>query len=340
MRLSRTGLVVLSLGIFGCAVPARQMRLAARITKAHVLIAQGQPERALAQVRRMDLSTARPVDHCRSLVVIARSLLEMHRDHEWPPAFREAARACDRFPILKARALLELGKSLWKRGARGPARAVFRAGVLLHPNEPAARRSVVWLERSVMGRFEAIAEFRKLYAMVRNTEVAPYLLYRAAALADEARDYQTAMSLRWLLVERYPGSHLADHCRLELAAWCLQEGCYWQAIDLLWPLVASHESSWWFGSYDTPSDRRALAMLPSIVWLASGDASAAARLSLSYALRYPARREAATALLRALQMAMDAGDQGLEEQAFRLLMGRYRDSEQARMALKLMGVSR
>ncbi|MBM4396955.1 MAG: hypothetical protein FJ087_14855 [Deltaproteobacteria bacterium] len=81
--------------------------------------------------------------------------------------------------------------------------------------------------------------------------------------ADAARRQAwRALAILDVLIREHPDSAFTDDALLESAAIATRLGRHWDAVRFYKAILAERETSWFFGSYDTPVIRAAAAALP------------------------------------------------------------------------------
>lgn len=204
-------------------------------------------------------------DRCPVYLAMARALRRAGRDIEALHSLAEVNRSCAGSPDTSAEGLLELAMIVG-RGSHARSVPFLRRVVTLFPDAPAARRAVVHIEEALGRDSDAVLEtLRLLHLEVRGSAVAPFLLFEAArawrARGGDAGLWR-ALALYSLLLREHPDSGLADDARLEAAAVATRLGRHIDAVRFYLEILASRETSWFFGDYDTPCTREAARRLP------------------------------------------------------------------------------
>lgn len=294
-------------------------------------VAKGRYEEAWSESIALERRAMDDLERCPVLLARARALTGLGRHDGAIRTFREAGRACSPSPMESARALFELGVLVASRSHEPlVALPVFRRVITRFPDEPAARRAVVWIRDLVVSRLgarAAVAEMRALYREVASSEVAPYLLFqaaealRAASAEEQARGEDTQrLVLYSLILKRHPDSHLADDAAVEAARICIEIGRPWVAARLLNRVLARRETSWFVGSYETPIYPEATLLLAEARLRATGDKVRAAIDLVQFARDFPADARVPEVLFRAYHLFRDSGLADEAREALRLLV--------------------
>ncbi len=270
MRLTGTGtptgciLAILDLAL-GCAASPGRTAFLEDLALVEARVAQRRYEEAASLAEVLEARALDDASLCPVLLARARAQAGLGQWGEALRTFGRVARVCELSPLVSARALFEMG-CLLATQSPDPEEAlfVFRRVVTRFPDEPAARRAVVWIRDIVGPRQGALAvvdEMRSLYRQAASGDVAPYLLFQAAEALREAEGAgdtvredtrRDRLALYAVLLERHPDSRLADDAAVEAARICLDMGEPWTAATLLVGVLRRRETSWFIGSYETP----------------------------------------------------------------------------------------
>lgn len=240
-------------------------------------LGQGYHQEALESSAELYPRARTAEERCKVLLARARSLAGLRLFAQSLESYARLSSECGGNPMISAKGLFELGV-LVARSASEESMAlnVFRKVVVRFPDEPAAKRSVVWLRdlmRDRIGHAGVVEEFRVLYREVARSAVGPYLVFEAAQLVEDLEDRGPgkALSLYRLLIDDHPGSALVDDALFESARISLDLGLAWDAVGLLKSIMKRRETSLLFGSYDSAVYPKAAFLLAEASFLATGD---------------------------------------------------------------------
>jgi len=239
--------------------------------------AQGYYREALALAEGLMPMARTPEEQCKVTLVLARSRagLGMHRGAL--DTFARLPDVCGDDPMISAKGLYEMG--VWvAQSSPGECNPldIFRAVVTRFPDEPAAKRSVVWIRDILKNRgpvADVVAELQTLYGEVARSAVGPNLAFEAALLLEGlgGDGPAQALSLYSLVVRRHPDSGLVDDALFESARISMNLGYHWDAVGFLKTIMKRRETSLLFGSYDSAMYPKAAFLLAETTFLATGD---------------------------------------------------------------------
>lgn len=274
-------------------------------------VAQGRYEEALAGVQETRFED----NACDVLLVRARALAGLGRFREALDDFARIGKTCSDNRMISARALFEMAVIVAGKSRNAPESVpLFRKVAVLFPEEPAARRAVVWLKEILVrhgGPNEALAELRALYREVGGTDLGALILFEAAQILGASRGVDEDVILRRLalyslILERHGQTNFADDAAIEAARLCLRLGYPMVAAKLAGKVLEKREVSWFIGSYDTW-------VYPEAAWIraraleAAGDLGGAARAYIWFAEEFPGERRGEAALIRACALFRKLG---------------------------------
>ncbi|NOZ01748.1 MAG: tetratricopeptide repeat protein [Deltaproteobacteria bacterium] len=279
---------------------------------------------------------------CRVTMVLARSRAGLGQYARALDTFARLSDKCRRFPMASARGLYEMGVLIAEHAAdRLDALPVFRAVVTRFPNEPAAKRCVIWIRDIIRERFgpaSVITELREMYREVARSSVGPYLVFEAALL-EEALDADgpfRALSLYRLIIERHPDSALVDDAQFRSARISLDIGLAWDAVAFLKAIMARRETSLLFGSYDSSMYPKAMFLLAEALYKATGNPDDAIRQYRHFIATYTDSLKRDDAWFRIYELL---GESGRKNDARKVLVSLARDfplSEKGREARRIL----
>ncbi len=265
--------LVLPLVVFAaCAMdPARAARDQA-LTDLDIAVGQHRFAQAEAQARTfLAVPTGRLDERCPALLALARAVDGQGRAAEALDLLATLGRECASVPESSARGLVEVASLAERLGNKAVAERAWSRVVTAFPDDPAAQRAaeaVRDLRKEAAGPDAAIEALRRLYRVVPDRQVSPFLLFLAARLAEPTAP-DRALSLYRRIAEAHPSSGMANDATLAAGRLALALGRPREAADLAERLLAQREWSYLLGSYD-------LDLYPDAAFLRA-EAAAAAR---------------------------------------------------------------
>lgn len=304
--------------------------------------AQGYYQEALSKGEGLLPGARTPEERCKVTLVLARSLAGLGMHSRALEAFRRLPDECAEDPMISAKGLYELG--VWINGSSRDGAdplPVFRAVVTRFPDEPAAKRSVVWIRDILKGRGQVshlVAELQALYGEVARSAVGANLAFEAAQLleAEGGKGPAQALSLYSLVIRRHPKSGLVDDALFESARVSMDLGYHWDAVGFLKAIMKRRETSLLFGSYDSAMYPKAAFLLAEATFLATGDPEDAVNLYRHFITTYSQSSRRDDAWFRIYEIRKE---QGRNEEALAVLHRLVRDfplSGKGRAAKRLL----
>jgi len=280
-----------------------------------------------------------PADRCTSLLGLGRALDGQGRSAEALDALAWLGRDCASRPE-SARGLVQVASLAARLGRADVAGRAWSRVITAFPDDPSALRAVD--ELCAPGGPDAspgtvVARLQGLYAEVPDREVSPYLLVRAARLAEApgssnpaAADQAFALYRR--IVQAHPGSLQANDALLALARLALAAGRPAEAAGYAESLLVQREWSYLMVSYDTD-------VYPAAAFLRAEAARAAGEPPASvagwydaFARWFPESPRVPLARLRAARAIEASGDLPDARARFRRLAGDHPGTPAARWA--------
>lgn len=244
-------------------------------------------DEAEAGARRLLPVADRLQERCSLLLVLARVSAGRKQALEAIERYGAVGRECGADPMTSAQALFETGRVVAESDP-DPLKAlpVFEKVVRTFPDEPAARRALLWGRDLLLERRDREAAIRWLRERHRDagrkTRAAGYALFEGAMLVKDrppaagAEDPRVeALALFDLLAREQPEGTLFDDARLQAARLFLALGQPARAQERLKSILDRRETSWYFGSYDLPTYPEASFLVAQATWMETRDVNRA-----------------------------------------------------------------